>query len=169
MTSLSVHVVLSREEEKRYIAHCLEFDLVAQGESLLEAFKNLLDAIEVQAAYAQETGDLGHLFNPAPVECWKVLALDADSCRFSQIIFENLQNLRAQPARICVLGQYPRAIASIYLLARDRQIPALGKGKPTPQTGIWLPALSLSKGSPLSRVDQSSLNAIALANTLILS
>ena len=107
MTSLSVHVVLSREEEKRYIAHCLEFDLVAQGEGLLEAFKNLLDAIKVQAAYAQEMGDLGHLFNPAPVEYWKVLALDADSRRFSQMIFENL---RAQPARICVLDQYPNLI-----------------------------------------------------------
>lgn len=74
MESLSVHIVLSREEEKRYIAHCLEFDLVSQGESPLEAFKNLLDAIEVQGAYAQETGDLGHLFNPAPAEYWKVLA-----------------------------------------------------------------------------------------------
>jgi hypothetical protein len=74
MESLSVHVVLSREEEKRYIAHCLEFDLVAQGESPLGAFKNLLDAIEVQAAYAWEIGDLGHLFNPAPAEYWKVLA-----------------------------------------------------------------------------------------------
>jgi hypothetical protein len=74
MESLSVHIVLSIEDEERYIAHCLEFDLVAQGENELEAFKNLLDAIEAQTAYALETGDLGHLFSPAPAEYWKVLA-----------------------------------------------------------------------------------------------
>ena len=66
--------ILFCPEERRYIAHCLEFDLVAQGKSPLESFRNLLDAIEVQAAYTQETGDLGQLFNPAPAEYWKVLA-----------------------------------------------------------------------------------------------
>jgi len=72
MGELSVHVVLYREES-RYVAHCLEFDLVAQGADSLEAFKNLLDAIELQAEYALEMGDWGLLFNPAPAEYWRML------------------------------------------------------------------------------------------------
>jgi len=67
---LSVHVIVYREESW-YVAHCLEFDLVAQGADSLEAFKNLLDAIELQAEYALEAGDWGLLFNPAPAEYWR--------------------------------------------------------------------------------------------------
>lgn len=72
MEALTVHVILYREED-HYTAHCLEFDLVAQGATTDEAFKNLLDAIELQAAYAQETGDLGNLIQPAPPEYWRML------------------------------------------------------------------------------------------------
>lgn len=68
-----VHVLLYCEEA-HYAAHCLEFDLVAQGATTEEAFRNLLDAIELQAAYAQETGDLGNLIQPAPPEYWRMLA-----------------------------------------------------------------------------------------------
>jgi len=72
MRELSIHVVLYREES-RCVAHCLEFDLVAQGADSLEAFRNLLDAIELQAQYAVEIGDWGLLFNPAPAEYWRML------------------------------------------------------------------------------------------------
>ncbi len=70
--ALTVHLLLY-PEETWYVAHCLEFDLVAQGETPLDAFKNLLDAIDVQAAYAQEIGDWGQLFMPAPAEYWRLL------------------------------------------------------------------------------------------------
>jgi hypothetical protein len=69
----TVHVLLY-PEETWYVGHCLEFDLVAQGKEPLEAFRNLLNAIEVQAAYAQETGDWSLLFTPAPAEYWRLLA-----------------------------------------------------------------------------------------------
>jgi predicted RNase H-like HicB family nuclease len=72
MIALTVHTLLY-PEETWYVAHCLEFDLVAQGETPLAAFRNLLDAIEVQAGYAQETGDWGQLFVPAPAEYWRLL------------------------------------------------------------------------------------------------
>ena len=73
MEALTVHVILYREEE-HYVAHCLEFDLVAQGVTTDEAFLSLLDAIDVQAAYTQETGDLSNLIQPAPSEYWRMLA-----------------------------------------------------------------------------------------------
>ena len=73
MEALTVHILVYREEE-HYVAHCLEFDLAAQGATTSEAFQNLLDAIELQAAYAQETGDLENLIQPAPPEYWRLLA-----------------------------------------------------------------------------------------------
>ncbi len=74
MMALTVHLLLY-PEETWYVAHCLEFDLVAQGKTPLDAFKNLLDAIDVQAAYAQEAGDWGQLFVPAPAEYWRLLPM----------------------------------------------------------------------------------------------
>ena len=72
MGNLAVHVILHREENQ-YVAHCLEFDLVAQGTTTDEAFRNLLDAIELQVEYSQETGDLENLIQLAPVEDWQRL------------------------------------------------------------------------------------------------
>ena len=46
MRSLTVHVLFYREENHS-VAHCLEFDLVAQGESIKDSYKNHLDAIEL--------------------------------------------------------------------------------------------------------------------------
>jgi predicted RNase H-like HicB family nuclease len=74
MKTLTVHILLYREDDY-YIAHCLEFDLVAQGATTHEAFQNLLDAIELQAAYVQQTGDLKNLMQPAPPEYWQMLAI----------------------------------------------------------------------------------------------
>jgi predicted RNase H-like HicB family nuclease len=72
MRSLTVHVLFYREED-RYVAHCLEFDLVAQGESIKDSYKNLLDAIELQTDYASETHNFENLINPAPTEYWRML------------------------------------------------------------------------------------------------
>ena len=70
--SLMVHVIIYREEDY-YLAHCLEFDLAAQGNNIQESFQNLLDAVELQTAYALETGDLENLIQPAPPEFWRML------------------------------------------------------------------------------------------------
>lgn len=67
-----VHIIFYPEDD-HYVAHCLEFDLVAQGHSTEESFQNLLDAIELQTAYALETGDLENLIQPAPPEFWRML------------------------------------------------------------------------------------------------
>ena len=72
MGSMAVHVILYREADQ-VVAHCLEFDLVAQGVTSDEAYRNLLDAIDLQAGYTLETGDLENLIQLAPVEYWQML------------------------------------------------------------------------------------------------
>lgn len=72
MDPLAVHIILY-PEESIYLAHCLEFDLVAQGATLDEAFQNVLDAIDLQVAYTMETGEMANLFQLAPIEFWQML------------------------------------------------------------------------------------------------
>ncbi len=83
MKSLMVHTVFYPEDD-HYVAHCLEFDLVAQGDSVGESFQNLLDAIELQTAYALETGDLENLIQPAPPEFWRMLLKSEDNPELSR-------------------------------------------------------------------------------------
>lgn len=73
MKALMVHAVLYREDDI-FLAHCLEFDLVAQGETPDQAYHNLLDAIELQMEFVREHGDLLDLIQLAPIEYWQMLA-----------------------------------------------------------------------------------------------
>ena len=73
MKTLMVHVVLYREDTY-FLAHCLEFDLVAQGDTPDEAYQNLLDAIDLQTQFVREHDDLANLIQPAPLEYWQLLA-----------------------------------------------------------------------------------------------
>jgi len=67
-----IHILLYKEDDIQ-IAHCLEFDIVAQGRKKIEALKNLLNAIELQIGFALDNKNLSSIFNPAPAECWKML------------------------------------------------------------------------------------------------
>jgi predicted RNase H-like HicB family nuclease len=71
MNPLAVHIILYPEQDL-YLAHCLEFDLVAQGATPDEAFQNLLDAIELQVTYTMESGDIKNLIQLAPSEFWQM-------------------------------------------------------------------------------------------------
>ena len=53
-------------EEGRYIAHCLEMDLIGIGPNPQKAFADLQDHIEMQVTFAHEQGDQGMLWHPAP-------------------------------------------------------------------------------------------------------
>ena len=68
----NIHILLYREDHIQ-IAHCLEFDILAQGETKQEALRNLLDAIELQMDFALENDCVETLYNPAPVEYWRML------------------------------------------------------------------------------------------------
>ena len=69
----NLHILLYREPPYE-IAHCLEFDIVAQGNTKKEALKNLIDGIELQVNFAIENNALESLYNPAPPEYWQKLA-----------------------------------------------------------------------------------------------
>jgi hypothetical protein len=70
--------VLIYHEDEWWIAHCLEMDLPAEGQSPQEAFQNLLDVLDVQIQSSLADGDLGSIFSPAPAELWRMYALATD-------------------------------------------------------------------------------------------
>ena len=82
---LTVHVIGYREDD-HVVTHCLEFDIVAQGENIKEACKNLLDAIALQAEYTLETGNLENLIQPAPPEYWRMLFKEKEEMKLCQAI-----------------------------------------------------------------------------------
>lgn len=54
-----------------YIAHCLEFDIVGQGQTIEEAKKELAELIFEQIQYATEIDvEDKSLFHPAPQKYW---------------------------------------------------------------------------------------------------
>ncbi len=57
-----------------YIAHCLEFDIVAQGRSIEEARERLAELIKEQIIFAAEK-DIEEkvIFHPAPEKYWEIL------------------------------------------------------------------------------------------------
>jgi predicted RNase H-like HicB family nuclease len=56
-----------------FIAHCLEFDLVAEGDTQEEARKNLADLIKTHIQFASEKDiEEKSLFRPAPPQYWKI-------------------------------------------------------------------------------------------------
>jgi hypothetical protein len=73
-TRFNIHILLYKEDDIQ-IAHCLEFDIVAQGKSKIESLRNLLDAIDMQINFAIDNNDLASIFTPAPAEYWKMLAI----------------------------------------------------------------------------------------------
>lgn len=64
-----LHVLVYPEGDE-WLAHCLEFDAVAQGGSPAEARRGLDDALSTLIADATEHGDIRGLFRPAPAGLW---------------------------------------------------------------------------------------------------
>ena len=55
-------------EDDLAIAHCLEMDIVAEGNTPREALRNLADLCHLQIATAMEIGDVASVFRAAPPE-----------------------------------------------------------------------------------------------------
>ncbi len=62
--------VLAYREGDVWLAHCLECNAVAQGDSVDEAFAGIVDAITLLVDDALIAGDLHAVFDPADVEIW---------------------------------------------------------------------------------------------------
>ena len=67
---LNLHV-LFEENEKLVTAHCLDFDIVTQGENREEAEDMLKDAVLEHVLFALENNLIHKLYDPAPPEFWE--------------------------------------------------------------------------------------------------
>jgi hypothetical protein len=70
--------VLVYPEDHWWIAHCLEMDLPAEGDTPDKAIRNLVDIALVQIRSALSEGDLQSIFSAAPPELWKAFAIATD-------------------------------------------------------------------------------------------
>ena len=66
MLKLSLCALVYREDNF-WIAHCLELDLVAEGNTLTESFENLLDLVELWL-------ETDNFFRSAPIEIFMAFA-----------------------------------------------------------------------------------------------
>ena len=70
--------VLIYQEDSWWIAHCLETDVVAEGNTAVRAFENLISLTNLQIEAAMSEGDLQSVFRPAPPSIQAVYAVAAD-------------------------------------------------------------------------------------------
>jgi hypothetical protein len=78
--------ILSWEEGGKHFAHCLELDIVAQGENEREALKSLAELLVQQVEFAE--GNKMEIFHPAPLEYWQKL-YELHSNHVKQHLLEN--------------------------------------------------------------------------------
>ncbi len=86
--------VIYREDEA-WIAHCLELDIVAEGQSPEEALKNCIDLCSLQIEVAKAKNDLDSIFRPAPPEFWTLFFSIRDS-RISQHPVDDVERFEAR-------------------------------------------------------------------------
>jgi predicted RNase H-like HicB family nuclease len=63
---------------KWWIAHCLELDLVAEGDTPESALQDLIDLSSLQIKTAIENQDLRSVFSAAPPEIWALFSRAKD-------------------------------------------------------------------------------------------
>ena len=74
---LSLRIVLYREGDS-WVAHCLENDLVGDGETRQEALESLAEAIMIQFQASREFNNLANFFRPADSRIFEMFALGED-------------------------------------------------------------------------------------------
>ena len=62
--------VLIKKENGGWTAHCLELDIVAQGESFEKAKDEIQSLITIQLDYALANDNMKYFFKPAPDAVW---------------------------------------------------------------------------------------------------
>jgi predicted RNase H-like HicB family nuclease len=69
------------QEDSVWIAHCLQMDIAAEGETPEEALTSLIGLVDCQIEDAVNSGNVDSLFNPAPPAIWRLFALGKDSAK----------------------------------------------------------------------------------------
>ncbi len=72
--SLTVLVYPDEDNPRLYIAHCLELDVVAAGETKPKAIVLLKELIGDLIVAAEQDGTLDKVLRPAPRKYWQMLA-----------------------------------------------------------------------------------------------
>ena len=67
--SMSVNILIKKDDDI-FVAHCLELDIVATGETFTQASKDIVALICAQIDYAFGNDNLENLYHPAPKEVW---------------------------------------------------------------------------------------------------
>jgi len=62
--------VLVNFEDGLWVAHCLELDIVATGDSPKEAADDIRELIQAQVSSAMVNDNMDNLYHPAPREVW---------------------------------------------------------------------------------------------------
>ena len=62
---------LIKKEDGLYVAHCLELDIVATGNTIKAVRKDIGDLIIAAVDYAFSNDNLDALYHPAPKEVWQ--------------------------------------------------------------------------------------------------
>ena len=78
---LQLNVLVERQPEGNYLAHCLELDLVAEGDTPQAACGELLNVVDVQVRTCLENDNLENLYFPAPREVWQKLGRAKERCQ----------------------------------------------------------------------------------------
>ncbi len=63
--------ILFKNEGGRWIAHCLELDIVATGTNMRNVKAEIGDLIVAAVDYAFSNDNVSNLFHPAPEEVWE--------------------------------------------------------------------------------------------------
>jgi len=93
-----LHALLYREEDA-WLAHCLEFDTVTQGDTPAEARKGIENALDALIADAKEHNDFPGLFRPAPRDLWQKFSAGERAVRTRRAVRPDLSlDARLVPA-----------------------------------------------------------------------
>lgn len=89
-------VVFYREGDC-WVAHCLELDLLGDGDTQAEALSRLSEAIATQVDWSLERDDASLLFSPAPRELFALFA-EGDDVAAGELRVDILQSIPTPPA-----------------------------------------------------------------------
>ena len=87
--------VLISQEEGKFYAHCLAFDLLAEGKTEHEAKKSIAEMVFEYIRFFVEKNMEPFLFRPAPMKFWAILKMVKKESHFLPSVPENLLHVHS--------------------------------------------------------------------------
>lgn len=87
--------ILIVKEDNYFLAHCLQFDIVATNNTLKGVKKDIIDLCVAHINYSVENNNLDYLFSPAPKEVWAkyISMFRENNCTVENTPVKNIGNL----------------------------------------------------------------------------